>query len=507
MKNRFFKGILLFKAAYHKTKDQMLISVTMLLVITVFLVIGMYLAESYANKNFNFIDALAWPCVNYVGDPAGIAVPPITYLGKFLGTLVGVIGVAIFAVPSGLIGSGLISAMEDEAAQKKLDKSSVELHKLFRRNGQGNSYYTNKENLKKTYKCVDRYYSATSIQIKLGMKLDDLIETVNYCPDMRLSNFASTQQAIDKPQDRLVVENFPLNTEYGCFMDRKSSVTIVSPSSPNHIGMSSAAFSLAAMGGFNYVSKEIEPNSSEPFGFYFMNKNNLDLIADENIREEIETTAIHFMEDLKRLKQNSEDHNQKHWFIFLLGTAKSTDCQLHFWRIATHLEKQMYTITHNQREYGSLVLNEDDKKLKDIFHEIQNNLQKRIIIIDNKEQNIVSELDNFDRWKSVNASNIMCRIGGGVDCNALVLRIAYEILVYNNFHLLILKDIADSLKKFIEPNHQINKATEKCFLENGDGYADDFGKEDVFKRTPEALNKMIKEKKEEAQKRYNCLNL
>ena len=66
--------------------------------------------------------------------------------------------------------------------------------------------------------------------------MDRILETINYCPDLRLANLASTQRRTDNPQDSLVVVNFPLNNEYGCFLDRESDVTIVVPTALNEIG-------------------------------------------------------------------------------------------------------------------------------------------------------------------------------------------------------------------------------------------------------------------------------
>ena len=93
----------------------------------------MWLAEGLSNPNFDIGDALVWPIVKYVEDPADIADTPITVLGKIIGTLVGVIGVAIFAVPAGLIGSGMLDAMDDDKHEKKLQEYRRRMQKSFRR--------------------------------------------------------------------------------------------------------------------------------------------------------------------------------------------------------------------------------------------------------------------------------------------------------------------------------------------------------------------------------------
>ncbi len=509
----YLKGFKFFWKGLQAAGREMWVSFEVLFALTLVFSTLLYFVENAAQPEVytSWGDAFVWSFMGYLGNPGKFAPgDPITLVGRFLWIAISVVKIMIFAVPAGLVANGFSKAMAQDKKEKQLNDASVVLHKRFRREGQNNSWYRNDEGLKRTYKCVTRYRSLISLQMKLGMDISEIIETVKYCPDMRLNNLATAQRKIEKPQDRLVVEHFPINTEYGCFLNRGSNVTIVSTSSPAHIGMGNASFSLAAMGGFNYVSKEIELYPDEPFGFYTMNKSDLDIIGDYNIKEDIESMALHFMDDLKRLKENSAKRGQRHWFIFMLGTLKTTECQLHFWRLATDKKKEMpnRVVSENEsREYGSLVLKEDEETLYNMFNAINGKLFERKMAIAGNEQNIVSELDNVSRWKSVNASNIMCRIGGGKDCNSLVLRVADEILVYCNFHLLIMKDIADSIKMFIEPEHEIDEAAKKCFMSNGDGFADDFGKEDVFIKSPIKLKKKMAEWLKEARDKYEHLDL
>ena len=520
MKDKF-KSFRLFFQAMGNTKHEMWVSVQVLFWITVALSLVLWAVENVAQPEVysNPLLTFLWASMQYIGDPGGFAdSQPVTFVGRIVAVLVGIIGIAIFAVPAGLIGSGFMDAIAEDRKEQKLNEASVVLHKRFRRSGQDNSWYRNEEGLKKFYKCVYRFRSLINLQIKTGMSIDEILATVKFCPDMRLQNLASTIRKAEKPQDRIVVEHFPLNREYGCFIDRESNVTIVSPASTSYMGAGNSSFSLAAMGGFNYVSKEIEPCIDEPFSFFAMSKNSLDKIGDYDIKEDVESQALHFMDDLRQLKKRSEERHQRHWFIFILGSLKTTECQLHFWRLATDKNKKMSNRftrmlppTSNgpavEREYGSTVLKEDEEILNNIFSDVSNKLSERKIMINENEQSIASELDNTDRWGSVNDQNLMVRIGGGVDCNAFLLRIAEEILVYCTFHLAVMKDIADCIKKHIEPDHEISESAKKCFLENGDGFADDYGKEEVFMKSPADLNAMIKKWKKNSRDKFEHLDI
>ena len=508
MKNpESYEGNKLFKRAYDATRHQIWTSVKFLMIITVFFAILLWIGEGSKNPDFGILDAIIWTFVKYVEDPAEITTPPATIFGQFIGTMVGVLGVAIFAVPAGLIGSGLLKAIDDEDEEKKIEKNCILLHKRFRRIAQNTSFIINENKQKVIFKHVPIYRSLAHIQAKTGMTGNEIIAAVNNCPDMRIMNMESTRRIEENPQDKLVVVNFPLNKEYGCWVDRGSDVTIVAPVAVSEIGTGNFAYSLAAMGGFNYVSKELTPNPDDPFGFYTMKKENLTLIGEPDTKEDVESQALHFMDDLKCFKNNSEKNGRRHWYIFILGTRKSIDCQVHFWRLAIDKNDALPAITVKDTVYRSTVLKEDEDILRGIFQASKNALEVRDVVVRGAKQPITVCLDNTDILKGVFPSNIMCRMGGGKDCNAVTLRLGYEILVYHSSHLLIVKDLAEAIKKLIEPEHAIPDEARKSFLKAGDGFADEFCKMDIFDQDPTRLKKMIAQESRKARERFEHIDL
>ena len=130
---RILNGVQLFGRAFRATRREIWVSLKVLAVVTLLFALAMYIAEHYQNPEFSFWDALVWTFVKYVEDPADIAEAPVTVVGKIVGTLVGVLGIAIFAVPAGLIGSGLMDAMADEKREKELQDYRHRMRKSFRR--------------------------------------------------------------------------------------------------------------------------------------------------------------------------------------------------------------------------------------------------------------------------------------------------------------------------------------------------------------------------------------
>lgn len=132
MMHRLFTGFGLFGKAYRATHHEIWASLKVLAIITIVFAIAMFLAERSSNPDFSFWDALVWTFVKYVEDPADITEAPVTMIGKIIGTLVGVLGIAIFAVPAGLIGSGMMDAMSEDKREEELATHGTHVPSLLK---------------------------------------------------------------------------------------------------------------------------------------------------------------------------------------------------------------------------------------------------------------------------------------------------------------------------------------------------------------------------------------
>ena len=203
-----YSGLRLFKTAFINTRRQIVVSGVFLVAITCVLTFILYLAESRVDPNFGFCDAFIWPYEKYLGDPGKIVDEPLlSPVGKIIGTLVGIMGVAIFAV----------------------------------------------------YK----------MQARQNMDLKDIIDCCKEFPEIRLKNVAQAKAEADA---RFVVEYVPLKDAcYGYFINRHSKVTIVSTSSYAEKGTGWFAYYLAKLGGFNYLSKDLEVDYDDQDPYFNMN--------------------------------------------------------------------------------------------------------------------------------------------------------------------------------------------------------------------------------------------
>ena len=269
------EGIRIFVTAFKNTRRQIFVSGIFLVVITFVLTVCLYFAESWVDPEFGFWDAFIWPYEKYLGDPGKVVDDPLmSPIGKIIGTLVGIMGVAIFAVPAGLIGSGLTDAMDEEKREDELNNYRRRMNKAFRRSAnKGLREYLNAlpddgGEAFKTLNIVPQRVKVAKMQTRQGMDMKDIIDTCNKFPEFRLKNLADAHSDEDDAEDRFVIEHFPLNRSYGCFVPRSSKVTIVCTGSFDEVGMGWFTYYLAKMGGFNFLSKELEVDTDELDSFY-----------------------------------------------------------------------------------------------------------------------------------------------------------------------------------------------------------------------------------------------
>ena len=282
--------------AIRSSRESMWASIQVLIVLTVALATVFYFAEHKAQpEEYDYWRSLLWAFTRYIGDPGKFSGDgPITFTGRLIASLIGIVGILIFAVPAGLIGSGFRTAIENDLRKKHLEDIGNRLHKAFRR----------KQDAKTMFRCVPRYISLGSLQALKNMTERDVIDAVEYNPPFRLRNLATAETKGAHFQDQLVIEMFPYNTEYGAYIDRSSNITIACPTSVSEAGIGNFAYYLALIGGFNFISKEVERNVDEPSSYY--------LIADETTPAE----RAKYLNDLRHLAGKGKER----WTIFLISS-------------------------------------------------------------------------------------------------------------------------------------------------------------------------------------------
>ena len=430
-----YSGIRLFKTAFRNTRRQIFVSGVFLVAITCVLTVILYLAESRVDPNFSFWDAFIWPYEKYLGDPGKVVDDPlISPIGKFIATLVGIMGVAIFAVPAGLIGSGLTDAMDEEKREKELDEYRVRIRKSFRRTvnktlrGYLNTLPDGGGEKLKALNFVPQRVPLSRIQIRQGIEMKDIFDICQKYPEFRLKNLAEAISDEEHPQDSFVVEHFPKNRTYGCAIDRKSKVTIVSASSFAENGTGWFTYYLAKLGGFNYVSKDVEVDPDELDSFYN--------ISNEPLYEKRPRSEYDKKKDKKAIEiLDKKDANRKAFLKDLREMATGEDS----WVIlfTAHIKSSMNKVDFHfadARKDGSDSTVRQQTAYQELLRQLEDMLQTDYAL----------ESDLHSQRFPLTKGNLGYRLQkDGIVCNTFVIRPSCDIINFENSRLLIAYRIAN----------------------------------------------------------------
>ena len=246
---RYVKAFNILSRAIKGKRQEMVVSLQFLAIVTLILSFILFFFEHNAQPEVydNGLKSVVWAFAQYIGDPGGFAdTPPITFTGRLIACVIGVLGIAIFAVPAGLIGSAFTEVMDEDSKACELKKNSILINEFM---------------LVKSIKRSGIFFPAKNISIgdlklELGLSEAEIVKAVSNSKNLRLKNLANAISSGPKT-DMIVANQFYVNTQYGSHIDRGSSVTIVNPLGRGDNGLSYFDWNIAQIGGFNYVANEL----------------------------------------------------------------------------------------------------------------------------------------------------------------------------------------------------------------------------------------------------------
>lgn len=109
--------------AFKSTKHEMWVSLKILFCLTAMLTLVFYYYEHQAQPDVfsRFWQSLVWTLTQYLGNAETVMdKAPVTTVGKVVAVLLGLISIALVAVPAGLIGSGFMDAIAQEKREKEI---------------------------------------------------------------------------------------------------------------------------------------------------------------------------------------------------------------------------------------------------------------------------------------------------------------------------------------------------------------------------------------------------
>lgn len=257
----------LFAKAFAKTKGQLKTSLLFLLFLWVVLSLVFYIFERHAQPDVyrNFGVSFLWTFVKSISDPGEMAPNrPVTVVGKIVANIIGILAIIIVAVPTGILSSGFVNVMDEEAKKEQIKVNIERIQKAFRWTSKSGLFFV------PAFVPLDNFLTIQNISS------DEVVEAVRHSPELQLYNLAKAYNDEDAPIDRIVVVACPHNRPYGYCVDRGSNVTVVSTSGYDEPITSWVAYHIAKVGGFNYVAKQLEQNVDAPTSYWKFDDNDID---------------------------------------------------------------------------------------------------------------------------------------------------------------------------------------------------------------------------------------
>ena len=409
---RYMKSFRILGDAISSKKHELTVSLAFLTILTVILSFFLYFAEHAAQPELceNGWKTMVWAFAKYLGDPGKIAdYPLVTAWGNVLAIIVGVLGIAIFAVPAGLIGSGFTEVMEAERDAKALKDNAKSINEfMLLKNIKREGIFWPAKNV-----------SLGNLKLDMGLTEEEIVKSVAASKGLRIKNLSDAISEGPKT-DMLVVNQFVVNTEYGCHIDRNSSVTIVNPVGKADNGLSFFDWHIAQLGGFNYVANE-----------FYSRQNGLDKEKRFNfytIVEETKNNSV-FQQFIDAITSNRSEND---WIIVIAG------------------EQVVKNITDFHFEFGGEkgemsfdfeeCITHDKKTLKRLFDDFCNTLSEKAQLT----------TDAHQVQPKLNKDNIARYIKTRTNANVLLITVSYKLMVFKKEVHSAIYNIADVLNRNLE---------------------------------------------------------
>lgn len=237
---RYMKSFRLLGDAFRSKRRELWISLQFLCIVTLILSFLLFFVEHQAQPEVydNGWRSVLWAFMQYIGDPGGFAdTPPVTFWGRVIAVLVGVLGIAIFAVPAGLIGSGFIETIEATRKEEELEERRNLLYQRFE------SQHSKRKLLLMSddghpRSAPARYLSVDYLRAICMLTDNEILEAVRSSDDMRLRPMKSDENL--RANNLTVVErHLQSNTSYGYRRwDANRQLVLVNPIGATEHGLS-----------------------------------------------------------------------------------------------------------------------------------------------------------------------------------------------------------------------------------------------------------------------------
>lgn len=118
---RYYKSLNLMVEVLRSRKEDLVLSAVLMLFLLVMSASFLYYAEYYAQPElYSSIPASLWLAVTTLTTLGYGDVYPVTPLGKVLASVIAILGIGMFALPTGILGSGFVEEIQKRNSERRV---------------------------------------------------------------------------------------------------------------------------------------------------------------------------------------------------------------------------------------------------------------------------------------------------------------------------------------------------------------------------------------------------
>jgi len=419
---RYMKSQNLVVNAIKNKGKELILSMQVVVFLTVILSALLYHIENSAQPN-NFgdiIDAFVWSLSKFIGGVGGYGdFEPITFWGQVMATIVGLLGIALFAVPAGIIGAGFVEEIEAIKANEDLTEKNTLLLQTFNFDHLG-AHKREKKKIGLT-KIRRKILKETDAERRLLLDKQDFSWIAREGKGIKLRTYS--ENGVDIP----IIEAFEENSIYGTLINKQSNLTIVSPASCNQAFLGHFTYALSEYLEANYISNEKVASTN------FIPKYQISLINSSDYIKDEKSENIY-------IEQFKND---------LLSTIKSNSTMIYFnisnakngaFHILNGGEKGSDQFTQTESTFNNL------DKLGKFYNSFRNSLEENDAL---KKRNFYS-VSKHQYYGNNNKKGFQWMVYKKKNANIIYIYISKEVINSEpDYYYPIIKILGDNIKEHL----------------------------------------------------------
>lgn len=125
---RYYSSLNLIKRVFESKKEELVLSSSLMILLMVISSSLLYYCENQAQPNvFSSIPATMWWSISTLTTVGYGDMYPVTILGKLCASFIAVLGIGMFALPTGILGAGFVEAIQNKKTKKTCPHCGKEL--------------------------------------------------------------------------------------------------------------------------------------------------------------------------------------------------------------------------------------------------------------------------------------------------------------------------------------------------------------------------------------------